>query len=46
MVNSIDEKRLSQKYGNVKGFHFSGARIGDLNHYIMQSSKTNHITCT
>ena len=35
MVNSIDEKRLSQKYGNVKVFHFSGARTEDLNHYIM-----------
>ena len=35
MVNGIDEKRLSQKYGNVKVFHFSGARIEDLNHYIV-----------
>ena len=35
MVNGIDEKRLSQKYGNVKVFHFSGARIKDLNHYIV-----------
>ena len=35
MVNGIDEKRLSQKYGNVKIFHFSGARIEDLNHYIV-----------
>ena len=35
MVNGIDEKRLSQKYGNVKVFHFSGARIGDFNHYIV-----------
>ena len=35
MVNGIDEKRLSQKYGNVKVFNFSGARIEDLNHYIV-----------
>ena len=35
MVNGIDEKQLSQKYGNVKVFHFSGARIEDLNHYIV-----------
>ena len=35
MVNGIDEKRLSQKHGNVKTFHFSGARIEDLNHYIV-----------
>ena len=35
MVNGIDEKRLSQKYGNVKGFHFSGARIEDFNHYVV-----------
>ena len=35
MVNEIDEKRLSQKYDNVKVFHFSGARIEDLNHYIV-----------
>ena len=35
MVNGINEKRLSQKYGNVKVFHFSGARIEDLNHYIV-----------
>ena len=35
MVNGIDEKRLSQKYSRVKVFHFSGARIEDLNHYIM-----------
>ena len=27
MVNGIDEKQLSQKYSNVKVFHFSGARI-------------------
>ena len=35
MVNGIDEKRLSQKYGNVKVFHFPGARIENLNHYIV-----------
>ena len=35
MINGIDEKRLSQKFGNVKVFHFSGARIEDLNHYIV-----------
>ena len=35
MVNGIDEKRLSQKHGNVKVFDFSGARIEDLNHYIV-----------
>ena len=34
-ANGIDEKRLSQNYGNVKVFHFSGARIEDLNHYIV-----------
>ena len=35
MINGIDEKRLSQKFGNVKVFHFSCARIEDLNHYIV-----------
>ena len=35
MINRIDEKRFSQKFGNVKVFHFSGARIEDLNHCIM-----------
>ena len=35
MTNGIDEKRLSQKYGSLKIFHFSGARIEDLNHLIM-----------
>ena len=35
MVNSIDEKRLSKKHGNVKVFHFSGARIEDINQYII-----------
>ena len=27
MINGIHEKRLSQKFGNVKVFHFSGATI-------------------
>ena len=35
MINGIDEKRLSQKFGNIKVFHFSGARIEDLNPYIV-----------
>ena len=35
MINRIDEKRFLQKFGNVKVFHFSGARIEDLNHCIM-----------
>ena len=35
VVNGIDEKRLSKKYGNVKVFHFSGARIEDINQYII-----------
>ena len=35
MVNGINQKRLSQKYGNVKPFHFQGARIEDLNPYIV-----------
>ena len=35
MVKGIDEKRLSLKYGNVNVFHFSGARIEELNHYIV-----------
>ena len=30
-ANGIDEKRLSRKQGNVKVFHFSGARIEDIN---------------
>ena len=34
MLNGIDDKRLSKKYGNVKVFPFSGARIEDINHYI------------
>ena len=35
MVNGIDEKRLSKKHGNVKSFHFSGARIEYINQYII-----------
>ena len=35
MVNGIDEKRLSKKHGNVKVFHFSGARIEEINQYII-----------
>ena len=34
MVNGIDEKRLSKTHGNVKVFHFSGARIEEINQYI------------
>ena len=40
MINRIDEKQLSQKFGNVKVFHFSGARIEDLNHYIVPIIKS------
>ena len=39
MMNRIDEKRLSQKFGNVKIFHFSGARNEDLNHYVVSFIK-------
>ena len=39
MINGTDEKRLSQKFGNVKVFHFSGARIEVLNHYIVPITK-------
>ena len=35
MVNGIDEKRLPKTHGNVKVFHFSGARIEDINRYII-----------
>ena len=35
MMNGIDGKPLSQKHGNVKVFHFSGARIEDINQYII-----------
>ena len=55
MINGIDEKRLSQKFGNVKVFYFLDARIEDLNHYIVPIIKnkpdylilhvgTNHAT--
>ena len=39
MINGINEKRLSQKFGNVKVFHFSGTRIEDLNYYIVSIIK-------
>ena len=39
MVNSIDERRLFKKHGNVKVFQFSGARIEDINQYIVQIIK-------
>ena len=39
MINRIDEKRLSQKFGNVNVFYFSAARIEDLNHYIVSIIK-------
>ena len=35
MFNGIDEKKL-QKHGSVKVFYFSGARINDMNHHLMQ----------
>ena len=35
MVKSIDEKRLPKKHGNIKVFHFLGARIEDVNQYII-----------
>ena len=35
MIKGMNEKRLSQKFGNVKVFHFSGARIENINHYIV-----------
>ena len=35
VVNGIDEKRLSKRHGNVKFFHFSEARIDDINRYII-----------
>ena len=40
MVNGINEKQLSQKCGNVKVFHFLGARTEDLNHYIVPIIKS------
>ena len=35
VVNDIDEKQLSKKHGNIKDFHFSGARIEDIIQYII-----------
>ena len=35
MVSGIDEKRLSKKHSNVNVFHFAGARIEDVNQYII-----------
>ena len=35
IVNGINEKRLSKKRSNVKVFHFLGARIEDINQYII-----------
>ena len=35
MINSIDEKGLSKKYGNNKVVHFPGAKIEDINQYII-----------
>ena len=35
MINGTGEKKL-QKHGNVKVFYFSGARINDINHHLMQ----------
>ena len=35
MVNGIDEEWLWQGHGNFKVFHFSGARISDINQYII-----------
>ena len=35
MINSIDEKGLSKMYGNVKVVHFPGAKIEDINQYII-----------
>ena len=44
MINGIDEKEF-QKYGNVKVFYFSDARINDINHHLMQISakKPNYL---
>ena len=39
MVNGYDEKRLSKKHGNLKAFHFSGKRIGNINQYIISIIK-------
>ena len=35
MISGIDEKRLSKKHSNVNVFHFAGARIEDVNQYII-----------
>ena len=34
MINGIDEKKL-QRYGNVKVFYFSDARINDMNDHLV-----------
>ena len=39
MLNGFDEKRLSKEHGNINVFHFSGARIEDINQYIIPSIK-------
>ena len=39
MVNVVDEKRLSKKHGDIKVFPFSGARIEDINKYIISIIK-------
>ena len=35
MVSGVDEKRLSKKHSNVNVFQFAGARIEDVNQYII-----------
>ena len=35
VVNGINENRLSKKHRNVNVFHFSGARIEDINRFII-----------
>ena len=40
MVNGIDKKLLAKKHGKVKVVHFSGARIEDINQYIIPIIKT------
>ena len=44
MVSGIDEKRLSKKHSNVNVFHFAGARIEDVNQYIIPIIKSNQVT--
>ena len=39
VVNGINEKRLAKKHGKVKVFHFAGARIEDINQYIIPINK-------